>query len=170
MTKKKPIQFQIIKNDPTDGHHSFGAGVINLENVTPVFIDVEEKRAFIDMGAMHARSEVERRVKFLNNKDEVPPGGKFYWLCWVTIERDEEGPYYHGVTACELIVNKEAKRGYKSMPEHVNNLDKSLKGRFILEHMDEESKKVLGEFLQEQRNGELWERSSEELKRQLGFA
>ncbi len=169
MTEKKTIRFNIIKNDPTDGHQTFGVGSLNLENVTPVFVDVAEKRAFVDMGAMHARSEVERRVKYVKNKEEVPPGGKFYWLCWVTIERDEEGPYYHGVTACELIINKQAKRGYKSMPEHVNNLDRSLKGKFIVDHMDEESKKILGEFLKEQRDGEIWKRSSPELKKQLGM-
>ncbi|WP_276675646.1 YwhD family protein, partial [Caldibacillus debilis] len=98
--EKKQIQFTIIKNDPTDGHRGFGTGVLNLENVTPVFIDVEERRAFIDMGGMHARSQVERGIKFLPNKEEVP-NGKPYWLVWVTVERKEEGPYYHGVTACE---------------------------------------------------------------------
>lgn len=44
MTNKK-MGFTIIKNDPTDGHKGFGIGTISLENVTPVFIDIEEKHA-----------------------------------------------------------------------------------------------------------------------------
>ncbi|KYD19931.1 YwhD family protein [Caldibacillus debilis] len=163
--EKKQIQFTIIKNDPTDGHRGFGTGVLNLENVTPVFIDVEERKAFIDMGGMHARSQVERGIKFLPNKEEVP-NGKPYWLVWVTVERKEEGPYYHGVTACELTVDRSIRRGYKSLPEHVNRMDKSLKGHIIVSHMDKESKKVLADFLKNHDPG-MWERSDEKLKKDL---
>jgi hypothetical protein len=98
--KKKTIGFNIIKSDPTDGHGGFGAGALSLDNISPVFVDDEEKEAFVDIGAMHARSTVEKGIKFLPNKEEVP-NGKPYWLVWVTIDRREEGPYYAGVTACE---------------------------------------------------------------------
>ena len=114
---------------------------------------------------MHAKSKVERGIKFIINKEEVP-NGKPYWLVWVTIERNEDGPYYYGVTACELTVDRKARRGYKSLPEHVNRLDKSLKGKYIVDHMDDPSKKVLAEFLQSQEGG-LWERSPDELKQAL---
>jgi len=165
-TEKKSIQFNIIKNDPTDGHKGFGVGTLNLENVSPVFVDVEEKTAFVDIGAMHARSKVERGIKFLKSKEEVP-NGKPYWLVWVTIERNEAGPYYHGVTACELTVDRSIRRGYKSLPEHVNRMDKSLKGHIIVDHMDDSSKKVLANFLKEH-NIDIWNNSSEKLKQDLG--
>jgi hypothetical protein len=164
--EKKTVQFNIIKNDPTDGHKGFGTGVLNLENVTPVFVDVEEKTAFVDIGAMHAKSKVEKGIKFFKEK-EVVPNGKPYWLVWVTIERNEEGPYYYGVAACELIVDRSIRRGYKSLPEHVNRMDKSMKGHVIVDHMDEPSKRVLAEFLKQQEGG-LWERSSDKLKKDLG--
>ncbi|MGE8204962.1 YwhD family protein [Heyndrickxia sp. NPDC080065] len=164
---KKKLEFNIIKNDPTDGHRGFGIGSLSLENVSPVFVDVEEGEAFVDIGAMHARSAVEKRVKFLPNKEEVPEGAKPYWLVWVTIDRNEEGPYYAGVTACEMTVNKEARRGYKSLPEHVNRLDKSLKRQIIVDHMDEKSKKVLANFLKNH-DEKLWDLSSDKLKKDLG--
>lgn len=162
--KKKPT-FNIIKNDPTDGHKGFGMGALSLENVSPVIIDVEAGEAFVDVGAMHARSEIEKRIKFLPNKEEVP-NGKPYWLVWVTIEQTKQGAYYAGVTACEMTVDKEIRRGYKSLPEHVNRMDKSLKRHIIVEHMDDKSKKVLGEFLKNH-NEELWNNSSDELKEHL---
>ncbi|WP_062351429.1 YwhD family protein [Bacillus kwashiorkori] len=165
--EKKSISFNIIKNDPTDGHKGYGTGVLNLENMTPVFIDVEEKEAFIDMGAMHARSKVERGIKFLKNREEVP-NGKPYWLIWITIERKEAGPYYHGVTACELTVDRSIRRGYKSLPDHVNKMDKSLKGHIMVDHMDDSSKKVLVEFLKNH-DLDFWNRSSEKLKKDLGY-
>ena len=30
------LEFNIIKNAPTDGHKGFGVGALNLENITPV--------------------------------------------------------------------------------------------------------------------------------------
>lgn len=161
--KKKPM-FNIIKKEPKV-HGTFGTGVLSLSNVSPIIIDVEAGEAFIDMGAMHARSVVEKGIKFTPNRDEVP-NGKPYWLVWVTIDHAEEGPYYAGVTACEMTVDREARRGYKSLPEHVNRMDKSLKRHIIVDHMDARSKEVLASFLQ-QHNRDMWERSSEELKRQL---
>jgi hypothetical protein len=163
--KKKKVGFNIIKNDSTDGHGGFGVGTLSLNNVSPVIIDVEAGTASIEIGAMHARTDVEKGIKFLPNKAEIP-NGKPYWLIWVTIDRREEGPYYAGVTACEMTVDRSIRRGYKSLPEHVNNLDKSIKRKIIVEHMDDASKKVLGEFLKNH-NEEIWNNSSEELKTSL---
>ncbi|SER88639.1 YwhD family protein [Gracilibacillus ureilyticus] len=163
--KKKSNPFTIMKDDSTDGHGGYGVGSISLENISPVIIDPNEDRAFVDMGAMHARSEVERRVKFLPHKEEVP-NGKLYWIVWVTVERGENGPYYHGVAGSEIRVDRSIKRAYKSMPEHVNHMDKSMKGHFIVDHMDEKSRKLLGDFLRKYKP-EFWENSPDELKQVL---
>ena len=162
---KGKMDFTIIKNDPTDGHKGFGIGSISLENVSPVIVDIEEGVARIEIGAMHARSDTERGVKFTTNREDSE-GGKPYWLVWVAIDYKEDGPYYAGVTAAEMVVNREKRRGYKNLPEHVNLLDKALKRHVIVDKMDDRSKKVLAEFLQEQ-NPELWERSHQ-LQEALG--
>lgn len=163
--KKNTNPFTILKDDSTDGHGGYGGGAISLENMSPVIVDPNEDRAFVDMGAMHARSEIERRVKFLPNKDEVP-NGKLYWIVWVTVEKGEKGPYYAGVCGSEVLVDRSIKRAYKSMPEHVTHMDKSLKGKIMLEHMDDHSKKLLKDFLVDF-NGEMWNNSTEELKEVL---
>lgn len=163
--KKQKMGFNIIKNDPTDGHRGYGKGALSLENVSPVIIDVTAGEAVIDVGAMHARSAVEKGIKFLPNKEEVP-NAKPYWLVWVTIDHDQRGPYYAGVTACEMTVDREIRRGYKSLPEHVNHMDKSIKRHIIVDHMDAPSKKILADFLKNH-NEELWNRSSDQLKEGL---
>jgi len=69
--KPKPkLGFTIIKDDPTDGHGGYGIGSLSLENVSPVIIDVDEGLAQIEIGAMHARSDTERGIKFTLN-----------WIC-----------------------------------------------------------------------------------------
>ncbi|SFC20817.1 YwhD family protein [Bacillus sp. OV322] len=162
---KKKLGFNIIKNDPTEGHGGYGAGVLTLDNIAPVIIDIEAGEAAVDIGAMHARSTVERGIKFLKTKEEVP-NAKPYWLVWVTIEPTQAGPMYAGVTACEMTVDREIRRGYKSLPEHVNRMDKSLKRKIIVGHMDDRSKEILATFLMNHDAG-MWERSSEELKQGL---
>ncbi|ESU34411.1 hypothetical protein G3A_01260 [Bacillus sp. 17376] len=163
--KGKNIGFNIIKNDPMDGHKGFGKGVLTLDNVSPVIIDVDAGEAAVEVGAMHARSAVEKGIKFLPDRNEVPDA-KPYWVVWVTIDRKEEGPYYAGVTACAMTVNREIRRGYKSLPEHVNRLDKSIKRHIIVAHMDEKSKRILADFLKNHDSG-MWVRSEEKLKSDL---
>lgn len=162
---KQKMGFTIIKNDPTDGHGGFGIGSLTLENVSPVIIDIEEGTAVVDIGAMHAKSDVERGIKFTVNREDSE-GGKPYWLVWVTIDHKADGPYFAGVAACEMVVNREKKRGYKILADHVNKMDKSMKRRILVDYMDEPSKKILADFLKSH-NLEMWERSEEQLRQDL---
>lgn len=162
---KQKLGFTIIKNDPTDGHGGYGIGSLTLEHVSPVIIDVEEKTAKVEIGAMHARSDTERGIKFTTNREDSA-GGKLFWLVWVTIDHKAEGPYYAGITGCEMIINREKRRGFKLLADHVNRMDKSMKRHIIVEHMDDESKKILKEFLVSH-NQEMWERSEEKLHQEL---
>lgn len=164
--KAKPkMGFTIIKNDPTDGHKGFGIGSLSLENVSPVILDVAEGTAIVDVGAMHAKSEVERGIKFTVNREDSA-GGKDYWLVWVTIDHKETGAYFAGVTACEMVVNREKRRGYKILADHVNKMDKSMKRKILVEHMDAPSKKVLADFLKSH-NEDMWNNSDEKLHTDL---
>lgn len=164
--EKKPakkMEFTIVKNNPTDGHKGYGIGSLSLENISPLFIDVLEKTAEVDIGGMHARSAVERGVKFtMNREDSEGEGKKPYWLVWVTIDQKADGGYYAGVTACEMVVNKEKRRGYKVLADHVNKMDKSMKRKIIVDEMDESSKIVLRDYLKNFNEG-MWNRSEEEL-------
>jgi predicted transcriptional regulator len=68
-----------------------------------------------------------------------------------------------------MTVDREIRRGYKSLPEHVNKMDKSLKRHIMVEHMDDASKGILVNFLKNH-NADMWKNSSQELKAGLGEA
>lgn len=155
--------FTIIKDDSTDGHGGYGAGSISLENMSSIIVDPEDNNVYLDMDAMHARSAIERRVRYHNDKAEVPEG-RLYWITWVTVEAGENGLYYYGLTASELLVDKPNKRAYKSLPEHVKHMEQSLAGKVVVEHMDNHSKKLLGDYLKNYEDGKLWEHATEEVK------
>ena len=57
--KEKKMGFNIIKNNPVKGHKGFGIGVLSLDNVSPVFIDVEERGCYRYWG----RARKKRRGK-----------------------------------------------------------------------------------------------------------
>lgn len=163
--KKKKQAFTIVADDSTDGHGGYGGGSISLENMSSIIVDPEENKAYVDMNAMHARSDIERRVKYSSDRNEVLEG-RLYWIVWVTVERGEKGPYYAGVGASEILVDKKNRRAYKSMAEHVGNMEKSLKGKIIVDHMDIKSKQILKEFLKTFKD-EMWDNSTDELKDKL---
>jgi hypothetical protein len=94
------------------------------------------------------------------------PNGKPYWLVWVTVDRNEQGPYYAGATACYMEIDREARRGYKILAEHVNRMDYSMKRRIMLTELGEKEKAALKKLLIDN-NAEMWENSSDELKQQL---
>nr|WP_245203980.1 YwhD family protein [Ammoniphilus resinae] len=147
----------------TNTHGGFGAGMINLSNVSSVII--EEDEAYIDLGALHAKSKVEKGIKFLPNKEDVP-NGKTCWIIWVAAERKEDGAYYAGMTACEMLVDREARRGWKILADHVNRMDYAMKRRYMLDGLNDTEKAALKKLLIEN-NPQMWENSPDVLKQAL---
>ncbi|MDQ0091585.1 hypothetical protein J2T12_005023 [Paenibacillus anaericanus] len=160
---KKIFALNIISNEEKSKHKGFGAGSIDLNSMSPVIIDGDE--AYIDIGAMHAKSKVEKGIKFSVNREDVP-NGRQVWIVWVAVDRGAEGQFYGGMTACEMSIDTEARRGWKILAEHVNKMDYALKRRIILDGLGAEQKLALKNLLIET-NNEWWDRSPEELKTAL---
>lgn len=162
VSRKKNSEFNIIRGDSTT-HGGYHTGTLNLSNLSSVLIDGDEAR--IDLGLIHAKSAVERRIKFSSNPEDVP-GGKEYFVVWVAVDRNEQGPLYAGVAACPMRVDAEARRGWKNLAEHVNRMDDALKRRIRLEGLGDREKAALRRLLQEN-DEEMWNRSPAELKEAL---
>ena len=71
LSEKKGFNFNIIKNDPLDGHKGTNIGSISLDNIAPVFIDVANKEAFIDIGACMLAPKLKKGVKWITDKAAV---------------------------------------------------------------------------------------------------
>jgi hypothetical protein len=159
--KKKLNALNVVSNKE---HKGFGAGSIDLNNVASVIIDGDV--AYIDNGAMHAKSKVEKGIKFTANKEDVP-NGRRCWIVWVAVDKaTAEGPHYAGVTVCEMLVDTEARRGWKILADHVNRMDYAMKRRFMLEGLDDKEKAALKSCLISF-NEEMWNNSSDVLKQAL---
>ncbi|WP_027086384.1 YwhD family protein [Cohnella panacarvi] len=155
--EKKKLSLNVVSNKE---HRGFGAGTIDLSQVACVIIDNGE--AYIDVGAMHAKSKIEKGIKFSPNKEDVP-NGRPAWVVWVAVDRNEEGGYYAGATSCEMLIDTEARRGWKLLPDHVNRLDAALKRKYMLDNIGPVEKEALRKLLMEH-NPEWWDRSPQALK------
>lgn len=160
---KKIFALNIISNEEKSKHKGFGAGSIDLNSLSPVIIDGDE--VYIDIGAMHAKSKVEKGIKFSAERETVP-AGRQVWLVWVAVDRGPEGQFYGGMTACEMWIDTEARRGWKLLAEHVNKMDYALKRRVILDGLTAEHKAALKKLLIDT-NAEWWERTPDELRAAL---
>lgn len=94
------------------------------------------------------------------------PNGRQVWLVWVAVDRTPEGRMYGGATACEMLIDDEAKRGWKILADHVNRMDYALKRRFMLDDLGSEDRAALKSLLISH-NEEWWDASPEELKQAL---
>ena len=154
--------FNILpSNELAHQKKQFGMGILDLNSLSSVLID-PDNHVFVDMGALHAKSEVERGIRFSPDKETVP-GGKPYWVVWVAMERNDQGPAIVGLTASEMWIDRENRKGWKVLPDHVNAMDKALKRRFHLYHMPEDKKRALRDFLQSV-HPQAWENSCDDLK------
>jgi hypothetical protein len=160
--KGKKLSLNIVSSNVN--HKGFGAGSIDLSNVSGIVIDGDE--AYVDAGTLHAKSKIEKGIKFSPNKDDVP-NGRTCWIVWVAVDRKPEGAYYAGVSACEMLIDTEAKRGWKILADHVNKMDAAMKRKFILDGLNETEKAALKRQLIEF-NPDMWERSPDTLKELLG--
>jgi len=155
--EKKKLSLNVVSNKE---HRGFGAGSIDLSQVACVIIDGGE--AYIDVGAMHAKSKIEKGIKFSPDKSTVP-NGRPAWVVWVAVDRDERGSYYAGVTSCEMLIDSEARRGWKLLPDHVNRLDAAIKRKYMLDNIGPAEKEALRKLLISH-NEEWWNSSPETLK------
>lgn len=155
--EKKKLSLNVVSNKE---HRGFGAGTIDLSQVSCIIID--EGEAYIDVGAMHAKSKIEKGIKFSPDKDNVP-NGRSAWIVWVAVDRNEGGTYYAGATSCEMLIDTEARRGWKVLPDHVNRLDASLKRKYMLDNIGPVEKEALRKLLVEH-NAEWWDHSPQALK------
>jgi len=134
-------------------------------NLSVVMITDED--IFIDNGAIHGKSRIERGVDFRTyTAPEQVPNAKRIASVWVTLKRGEGGMGYSGVCAAEIFVNGEERVGYKSMALLVNTMDRAVKGRIDLALLTDEQRARLAAFMQELRP-DLWENASDEVKSAL---
>lgn len=165
MPRKKDLGggFQILGQDSTT-HGGYATGSLNLNNVSAVLIDGDE--ATIDLGALHGKSKAERGIKFIKDPNEIEnelPNPKTYYIVWVAVDRGPQGAYYAGLGDCSLQIDRQTRRGYKNLAEHVNQMDAAMKRKVKLSILDDRAKQALKKLLISH-SKEMWDNTPDETK------
>ncbi len=133
--------------------------------LTAILIDGE--RAWFDEAATHGRTALEQEITWMKSADEVPSGRRID-IVWLFI-KPVKGEYtYHGATASSMIIDEEAKQGYKYLANHANQLGKAVKGGVDLADLSPSSKAPLIKALNTY--PDVLTNSSDELKEALGLS
>lgn len=136
-----------------------------MRGLSTVFVDGE--RVFIDNGAIHGKSELERGVTFVRTLEEVP-NPRPVWGFWVTLHRFEGGVQgYYGVMPFLIQLDEDHQKGYKSLAQQVNCMEKAVKGQADLREVPDDVRARLAEFLASVRP-ELWEHAGPAFREAFG--
>jgi len=130
--------------------------------ITAVLIDGD--KGWFDEAATHGRTPLEQGIAWKSSPEEVPNGRQID-IVWLFIKPDQGDYVYYGATASSMIIDEEAKVGYKYLADHANQLSKALKGGIDLSRLSERSKAVLRRVLNTY--PDVLERSPEALKAAL---
>lgn len=145
MTEKKKISFTIMSDQKK--HKT-----LDLSSITPVIIDVTNHEAYVDMGALHARSKVERGIQF-GTDPNAAPNGLPYVIVWISTSTNEQGLYIHGAGSCRMTIDAETRKGFKILADHVNQMDAAMKGRIRIDDLSKEERGLLKSFLEQHKPG-----------------
>lgn len=144
------------------GENAYGGRGATL---TAVVVDGD--KAWFDEAALHGRTALEQQLRWVQNREEVS-GGRTVNPVWVYIRPAGGGRFqYYGLVASEIVVDEEEGIGYKYLADHVNRLDKAMKGQVDLSLLDDAGRKALAAALA--KYPEVLEASRDDVKAALGL-
>lgn len=140
------------------GKSKHGEGVDDsMRGLSAVFVDGQD--VFIDNGAIHGKSQLERGITFVRKLEEVQ-SPRTLWVFWITLHRFEGGVQgYYGAMPFPIYLDAEAQVGYKSLAQQVNHMEKAVKGQVVLDGVPDDVKERLAAYLRSLRR-ELWDHAA----------
>ncbi len=127
-----------------------------LKGLSAVFVDGD--RVFIDNGAIHGKSQLEKNLTFVKTKDELQNPREIL-VFWITLKRFDGVQGFFGAMPYVLLIDDAARQGYKSLAEQVNKMEKAVKGQVDLTGVPEAVIHRVRDFLRQVRP-DLWEHAA----------
>lgn len=129
-----------------------------MRGLSALFVDGET--IFVDNGAIHAKSRLEKNMTFVKSREEVPEP-RLVWGFWITLHRFEGGQGYYGAIPFELWIDDVAGVAFKSLAQQVNGMEKAVKGKVEVGTVPKAVRQQMAAYLQSVRP-ELWENAATE--------
>lgn len=132
-----------------------------MRGLSALFVDNDT--VFVDNGAIHAKSRLEKNIQFVKSMDEVL-NPRHVWGMWITLHRfEDKAQGYYGAVPFELWIDEQAGVGFKSLAKQVNGMEKAVKGKVEIADVPALVRSQIVQFLKSVRP-ELWDRAAPEFK------
>ncbi|RIV28721.1 hypothetical protein D2Q93_01620 [Alicyclobacillaceae bacterium I2511] len=154
--------WSIVQVIGVNGSQSHSHVEDTLRGLSAVFVD--ETRAFIDNGAVHGKSQLERSLQFAKEQGELIDPHRV-WGVWVTLKHfNQTGQGFHGAMPFSLWIDAAGKVGYKSLAEQVNQMERAIQSQVALKGLSQKERSILKDFLKLAASGVYWENATREFR------
>lgn len=153
-------------NDPNRLPLVSGKGAYGGQTTVLTAVMIDGDKGWFDEAATHGRTVLEQGVTWLDSAEDVPNGRQID-IVWLFIKPTKGEYVYHGATASSMVIDEDAKIGYKYLADHANQLSKAIKGEIDLDRLGDASKATLLRTLNTY--PEVLQNSSDALKEALGL-
>lgn len=136
-----------------------------LIGATLVGIIVRDGVAKVDDAVLHGRSDIERGIRFTQDRAAVT-GGDVYHVVYVAMRGADGGLYYQGACAVELLIDRPNRRGFRDIAASVNRISDAVDGEVDLGAMSHPDREALVALLEE-RGRDVWQRTPESVRQRL---
>ena len=111
-----------------------------LSTLSSLIIDRGE--IYLDNGAIHGKAKIDQGIHYDTVSENVPNGRKVA-IVWLTLYRATGGQGFNGAASCESFIDEDQAKGFKQLATHVNQMEKAVKGKVDLSHLDTEEYALL---------------------------
>lgn len=165
---KQMLNEDCIDNDPNALPIVSAKGSVAGKTTVATAVLIDGDTAFFDEAATHGRSPLEQGIEWVSSPEQLTQARRVFvvWL-FIRPDRTTREYVYHGAVAVDMLIDDQAKQGYKRLGHHAKQLGRALQGEIDLDILDASAKERLVEALSQYPAA--LQSSRDELKQALGI-
>ncbi len=132
--------------------------------ITLTAVVIDGDYAFFDAGALHGRSQAQQGIQFSRDTADVPNGRRVAMVFLGVRDKEPETARYEGMMACTLLIDREAKIGWRDLTQEALAMRRVLDGTVDLNSLTDGDRAALERALMEPLGGALWNNTDETRK------
>jgi hypothetical protein len=132
--------------------------------ITLTAVVIDGDIAFFDAGALHGRSQAQQGIQFSRDKADVPDGARVAMVFLGVRDKEPATARYEGMIACMLLIDREAKTGWRDLTQEAMAMRRVLDGAVTLDGLTAAERAALQRALEEPLGGALWRNTDDARK------
>jgi hypothetical protein len=132
--------------------------------VTLTAVVIDGDHAFFDAGALHGRSQAQQGIQFSKNEADAPNARRVPMVFLGVRGTEPETAHYEGMMGCLLLIDREARIGWRDLTQEAMAMRRVLDGTVDLSRLTDDERATLQRALREPLGGALWNNTDDARK------